>query len=79
MKRGWIATIQILLPDRDPNGTPIDSSSQAADAVSALLTDHAQHGAYILDWAYVKVGGQTLHPVEKYYDFAHYTAGQAFD
>jgi hypothetical protein len=79
MKRGWIATIQILLPDRDPKGTECASEAQAADAVSALLTDHAQHGGYILDWAYLKVGGQTLEPAAKYYDPVRYTEGQAFE
>ncbi len=67
MERGWIATIQILLPDRDVNGTVIDSPAKAADALSALLTDYAQHSAQIIDWAYLKVGGQILHPVEKHY------------
>lgn len=79
MKRGWIATVQLLLPDRDSNGTLLDTPVKAADAVSAIFREDATQHGRIVDWAYLKVGGQILQPAEKHYDAARYQEGEAFD
>lgn len=55
-KATYIATVQILIsPDEN-----LESDAQACDWISGLLTDNDK----ILDWSYLKVGGQFLDPQE---------------
>ena len=51
-----VATVQLLLNETDP--------SAAADGISELLS----HNDFIMDWSYLKVGGQYLKPQEAYVD-----------
>lgn len=68
-KNAYIATVQIVI---DP-GEGIESGAEACDWFSGLLSDNAA----ILDWSYLKIGGQLLYPQEITIDYP-YEEGEAF-
>ncbi len=51
-----VATVQILLDT--------DNDAEACDMLSALLSDHGFPFG-VIDWGYLKHGGQHLYPSEK--------------
>lgn len=54
----YIATVQIVIT---PNATiGLDSEAAACDWFSGLLSDNAE----VLDWQYLRIGGQLLLPQE---------------
>jgi hypothetical protein len=63
-RQGYIATIQIAIE--------CDSEAQACNGISECLADEA-----ILDWQYLKLGGQFLSPTSKLIQ-NKYTEGDAF-
>lgn len=70
VQKTYIATIQIVIHSNQE----LESEAQACDWFSGLLTEHEG----ILDWSYLKVGGQYLYPHERYYDLKNYEEGEAF-
>jgi hypothetical protein len=57
----FIATVQIVI---HPNQN-IKSEIEACDWFSGLLSERLRHEEQIiLDWAYLKMGGQFLYPQE---------------
>ena len=50
----FVATIQILIPPGECR-----SASEAADWIHGLMDD-----SRVMDWAYLKIGGQYLFPTE---------------
>ena len=65
----YMATVQIII---DPSEN-ISSQGEAEDFFTALLTDNNA----VLDWSYLKVGGQYMYPVEVLVD-DNYQEGGAF-
>lgn len=57
-KGTFIATIQIII---EP-GEQVTTEGEACDWFTGLLSE--THADIILDWAYLKVGGQRLTPTE---------------
>lgn len=51
-KRAVLATVQILVDEED--------AIVATDGFSEMLS----HNSWVLDWSYLKVGGQFLYPSE---------------
>lgn len=45
-QQAWVATVRIVIPCRDRNGTTVDSEAAACDYVSETLRDQ------FLDWSY---------------------------
>ena len=74
-KETYIATVQIVIhPDQD-----ISSDGEAADWFSALLSEHLTYNEkMILDWQYLKVGGQRMGPEEILVN-DDYEEGDAFE
>lgn len=66
-KTGYIATIQILIPPGECN-----NGAEAADWVHGMMDN-----TKAMDWAYLKVGGQFMHPAEKVIS-SDYEEGEAF-
>ena len=59
MQKVYIATVQVAVK--------ADSPGEAADGLSAILTELMPPDPdFMLDWTYLKVGGQYLYPVESY-------------
>lgn len=56
MAKAYVATVQLLVL--------ADSHIEAVDAISELLsgTVEASHDTFLLDWAYLKLGGCYLYP-----------------
>ena len=69
-KSAYLATVQILIPE-------CDSQAQAEDAIIAMLTENLQYSGAILDWGYLKIGGQFLYP-QKIAISDDYEEGEAF-
>ena len=66
MTNTYIATIQVVLrPD------VVDSVDAACDWFSGLFSDNEE----VLDWGYLKMGGQRLYPSEKLVDTDLYEEG----
>ena len=63
-----VTTIQLVLPQ--------DDATKATDALSAWLTQ-AQNAGEVLDWQYLKLGGQHLTPTARTVPDM-YTEGDAF-
>ena len=55
MNKNYIATVQIAIPN-------CSDGEDACDAVSAMLTDTLCGNGALLDWGYLKIGGQRLLP-----------------
>lgn len=67
-KETYIATVQIVIDPR----VGVDSQAAACDYLSEFL-----QGTGILDWQYLKVGGQRLTPAAILVN-DHYEEGDAF-
>lgn len=52
----YVATVQLAVE--------AETASEAADAITGLLSEKAQSNGWIFDWGYLAVGGQYLHPTE---------------
>jgi hypothetical protein len=68
MKKGWTATIQILIPEEEGCLT----EAEACDWFSGLMEK-----TNALDWGYLKIGAQRLYPTEAYYS-ENYEEGEIF-
>ena len=66
----YMATIQILISPEEK----LQSESEACDWFSGLLSENEK----ILDWSYLKIGGQYLSPSEKYVSEKDYEEGEIF-
>lgn len=51
-KQAVIATVQILVDE--------DDAIRATDGFSEMLS----HNPWVIDWAYLKIGGQIMYPAE---------------
>ena len=54
MQKKYVATVQILVDAED--------DSTACDGLSELLS----HNKFVVDWSYLKLGGQYCLPTERY-------------
>lgn len=52
----YVCTVQIALE--------ADNPAEAADGISACLSENLQSSGAIYDWGYLSVGGQYLYPTE---------------
>lgn len=64
----FIATVQIVLR---PGAA--DTEPEACDWMHGLLSEHPE----ILDWAYLRIGGQLLSPISTIVDTKNYQEGDA--
>lgn len=76
-KGAWICTVQLLIPEIAEGEPDITSEAEACDAVSAMLSENLRQSGALLDWSYLKVGGQFLSPVSITVS-DEYTEGEAF-
>ena len=59
MRRVYIATVQFVIVAKDVD--------DACDGISAILTDKvAPDPNFLIDWGYLRVGGQHLLPSERF-------------
>lgn len=58
MRKAFVATVQIVVHN-------VNSDAEASDAISGLF--EFSDPKWILDWAYLKLGGQHLYPTEDFY------------
>jgi len=65
----YIATVQIVVQPSEK----LDSEAAAMDWFSGLLSENPK----VLDWQYLKLGGQRLGPAAIYVD-TDYAEGEAF-
>jgi len=73
MRIGWMATVQILIPAEDSSGNHIENQGMACDYVHGLLEESG-----LVDWSYLKAGGQFLTPTVRYYN-EPYQEGEIFE
>lgn len=71
MRQAYIATIQLCVD--------IETQAEACDLISELLSNNIEAESRILDWQYLKLGGQYLSPTSKIVaDSGEYYEGDAF-
>ena len=56
----YVATVQIVIHPKEE----VDSEAGACDWFSGLLSEDLQIKEKILDWSYLKMGGQFMSPTE---------------
>ena len=72
-EEGYIATIQVLIQNKD-----IKSEVQCSDFLSEFFDDAIRTGKGIKDWQYLRIGGYLLSPQEKIVR-SSYREGEAFE
>jgi hypothetical protein len=55
-KKVYIATVQLVIDE-------VKNEAEAADAITAMLSEYPWES--LLDWAYLKMGGQYMTPTPK--------------
>jgi hypothetical protein len=70
MRKAYIATIQVCIEG-------VNNDAEAVDWISGLLSGDNPKG--LVDWQYLKLGGQWLYPTEQYIpDTKGYREGDCF-
>jgi hypothetical protein len=69
LTRAYIATVQVLI---QPSAATTEA--EACDWMSGLLSENTQ----VLDWQYLRLGGQRLTPSETFVNPETYKEGEAF-
>jgi len=57
MRKVYVATIQVVVN--------AESEVRAADGISALMTELTDP-LFLIDWGYLRMGGQLLYPTERW-------------
>lgn len=69
MEKCYVATVQVLVQ--------ANSHGEACDGIGETMRE-AERSGFVVDWSYLKVGGQHLSPEERFFNLQDYEEGDAF-